>query len=117
MLLWTASRLSAWSAGEITASLTSDLLEKITDAFERLEPLVRVRLLIACAFLKASRREELAKELQQLARKASSDDHEWVRMYGLVLGDMDGKMHLQRALEAFPVVRYAPTPPVHLPDQ
>lgn len=106
VLVWAQSKLSGpWSAGEITGSLTSELLVKITDDFDRLEPLVRVRLLISCAFLTPTRRQDLADELRALAKKASHDDHEWVRMYGLVLGDMDGRMHLPRALEAFPVVR------------
>lgn len=106
IVLWTSSNLAGpWSAGEITGSLTAEMLNDMTAAFDRMEPLVRVRLLIACAFLKPARRAELAPELRALAAKASGDDHEWVRLYATALAEADGRIRLDNSAEAFPVVR------------
>ena len=108
IVLWTSSNLAGpWSAGEITGSLTSEMLRGVITAFDRLEPLVRVRLLLACAFLKPAQRHELASELEALTQKASNDDHEWVRLYGTTLANVDGIIRLDNAKGAFPVVRIA----------
>lgn len=106
VVLWTTSKLSgSWSASEIASTLTVELLEQMVDVFERMEPLIRVRLLIACTFLEPARFRELAIALEALIKKAGTDDHEWVRLYGQALKSMDGNLHLENALDAFPVLK------------
>jgi hypothetical protein len=98
-------KLSApWSAEAIVDDLSADLILQIREKFDLLEPLVRVRLLIACCLLSTSKRQDLAPAIQLLLQTASADDNEWVRFYGKALVAGDGNINLQQALQAFPEV-------------
>ncbi len=50
--------------------------------FHKLEPLVKVRLLIACALAPEGDRAKHSAELQHLAEHACKDDDEWVSAQG-----------------------------------
>ncbi len=57
-----------WSALAFTKSLTREMLQSLIPRFEKLDPLVRVRLLLAALMLPPAQREELLPELQARAR-------------------------------------------------
>ena len=56
-----------WSALAFTKSLTREMLQSLIPRFEKLDPLVRFRLLLAALMLPPAQREELLPELQARA--------------------------------------------------
>ena len=87
------------------ADLDASLLVQISTVFHRLDPLVRVRLLVACCLLKGGRRQELQASIMHLLHKATQDDSEWVRFFGHALDARDGSIKLEKALAALPEVQ------------
>jgi hypothetical protein len=57
----------------------TDDFAKVVSIFHKLESLVKVRLLIACALAPGADRAKHSSELQNLADQACTDDDEWVR--------------------------------------
>lgn len=53
-----------WSAPDFSKILTKDMVTDLVSRFDMLEPLVRMRLLLACMGLPTALREELQTELQ-----------------------------------------------------
>ena len=104
--VWTKSKLAgAWSAEAIIGDLTSELILQIRDVFDDLDPLIRVRVLIACCLLEPGRQKELAPAVRLLLRTATKDRDEWVRFYGHALSVEEGGIVLHQALAVFPEVR------------
>ena len=53
-----------WSAAAFTKSLSREMLQSLVPRFDKLDPLVRVRLLLAAMLLPRAQREALLPELQ-----------------------------------------------------
>ena len=53
-----------WSAPEFAKSLSAEVLRELLPRFDKLEPLVRVRLLLACLSLEPATRAAMDPELQ-----------------------------------------------------
>jgi hypothetical protein len=105
--LWTSNKLAGpWSATSIIDDLTPEELERINAAYHHLDPLVRVRLLIACALLPPERKEYMADAFKALLDRAVNDTNNWVRLYGCALDAATGTFRFDRAYESFPDVRY-----------
>eukprot|EP00193_Tetraselmis_chui_P021787 CAMPEP_0177793830 /NCGR_PEP_ID=MMETSP0491_2-20121128/25301_1 /TAXON_ID=63592 /ORGANISM="Tetraselmis chuii, Strain PLY429" /LENGTH=338 /DNA_ID=CAMNT_0019316405 /DNA_START=108 /DNA_END=1120 /DNA_ORIENTATION=- len=93
---WTSSRLSgAWSSlDSFGMRLDAEILEAVTNQFSRLEPMVRVRLLLSTLFVPSERVAVLRPALDRLAEVAASEDDEWVRVVGAAVGRFDGRLHI-----------------------
>ncbi|KAK9830636.1 hypothetical protein WJX81_007675 [Elliptochloris bilobata] len=94
-----------WSALAFTKSLSREMLQSLVPRFEKLDPLVRVRLLLAAMLLPPAQREDLAPELQALAAAARTDKEEWVGVIGRAVGDFSGVLDLPAVLEASTAAR------------
>ena len=61
-----------WSAAAFTKSLSREMLQSLVPRFDKLDPLVRVRLLLAAMLLPPAQREALLPELQVPAHAATA---------------------------------------------
>jgi hypothetical protein len=103
--LWTSSKLAdSWSASAIEKDLTDELLHGMVNDWPRLDPMTKVRLIIACSLLEQSRQDVLADSLRALMQRAAQDDNEWVRLYGTSLLGMQHEVDLRRAATVMPEV-------------
>uniref|UniRef100_A0A061RL22 Uncharacterized protein n=1 Tax=Tetraselmis sp. GSL018 TaxID=582737 RepID=A0A061RL22_9CHLO len=66
--------------------------------------MIRVRLLIATLFIPQSRIPELRDALEELAKAASTEDDEWIRVFGLAVGKFDGRLDIREVMREFPLV-------------
>lgn len=97
----------SWSSlDSFGARLDGEILEAVTNQFSRLEPMVRVRLLLSTLFLPAERRDgALRPALERLAEVAASEDDEWVRVVGAAVGRFDGRLHIEEVIKESTLVR------------
>ncbi|EDO30512.1 predicted protein [Nematostella vectensis] len=106
--LWLHNKLSSddpWSGSSLRSLLTPDVLRNIPECFHRLEPQVKVKLLMA--FLHLPRRvvEETIAELNEILEIGAADEDEWVRVLCEVLKDYPTtgmlNVHLEHACPVF----------------
>jgi len=82
--LWLHNKLGtsndSWTGGSIISQLNSDILEKIKNCFQDLQPQVKLKLLLS--FLHIGRRnlEQWKKELENILEVALQDSEPWVSM-------------------------------------
>lgn len=116
----TADRLLAehWSASSYVRELQNEheaaqnILFILQDQeLRKLEPLIKVRLLLAPLFLRKQERDTLKDSLQVLADKLCLDDDDWVRVTAYAVGRYEGHLDLAAVVKASkavsPVVRTA----------
>lgn len=82
-----ASQLSQFSSGAWTSSgivddLTPQLLEAVSSTFKELEPLIRVRFLVACCLAPPDKKQALMPGLRNVLQLAQKDEDEWVQALG-----------------------------------
>ena len=117
-----------WSALEFSQELTAGAIEALTASLDKLEPLPRVRLLLAALLLPRAKREELREPLQVLAaclmracwpatgtaqlrldghaarhaqalfRVAATDREEQVHLTARMASVVDGQLDLEQAI-------------------
>jgi len=99
---------SEWSASSVAGLLSPAVVEDIstTQKWEALDPLVRVRLLLAPMFLRRQELAGLRPALTTLAKSAvTQDSDEWVRVISAAVGSYDGVLHLDNVLENSKLVK------------
>ena len=98
---------SEWSASSITGLLSPAVIEDIstTKKWEALDPLVRVRLLLAPMFLRRQELAELRPALTALKSVVAQDTDEWVRVIAAAVGSYDGVLHMDAVLEHSKLVK------------
>jgi hypothetical protein len=65
VLLLATSKLSGdWSAPDFTKSLSKEVLQELLSRFDKLDPLVRVRLLLSAMSLPSEARSSMTEELK-----------------------------------------------------
>jgi len=80
---WLNNKLSTddpWSGSSFRSLLTQDVLRNIPECFHRLEPQVKIKLLMA--FIHVPRRviEETSADISETLEIGSQDEDEWVRV-------------------------------------
>uniref|UniRef100_A0A7S0RJ65 NELF-A N-terminal domain-containing protein n=1 Tax=Chlamydomonas leiostraca TaxID=1034604 RepID=A0A7S0RJ65_9CHLO len=105
--LWASKLQGDWSASTIAAQITRERLQALHRVFPKgkLDNMVKVRVLLACAFLPVQQLAELQPELSALAKVACSDDDEWVRVVGAAVGDLDGRLDMASVCSTSSLVR------------
>jgi hypothetical protein len=99
---------SEWSASSVAGLLSPAVVEDIstTQKWEALDPLVRVRLLLAPMFLRRQELAGLRPALTTLAKSVvTQDSDEWVRVIAAAVGSYDGVLHLDNVLEHSKLVK------------
>ncbi|KAG7670603.1 hypothetical protein Ndes2526A_g00377 [Nannochloris sp. 'desiccata'] len=99
---------SEWSASSVAGLLSPAVVEDIstTQKWEALDPLVRVRLLLAPMFLRRQELAGLRPALTTLAKSVvAQDSDEWVRVIAAAVGSYDGVLHLDNVLEHSKLVK------------
>lgn len=108
LALYFSNKLAGeWSASSVTGLLTSEVVEDIstTRKWEALDPLVRVRVLLAPMFLRRQELAELRSALNQLKATATNDNDEWVRVMAAAVGSYDGILHMDAVIEHSKLVK------------
>ncbi len=104
-----ADRLLAedWSASAYVRELQNEqaaaqnILFILQDQeLRKLEPLIKVRLLLAPLFLRKQERDRLKDSLQVLADKLCLDDDEWVKVTAYAVGRYEGHLDLAAVSKA-----------------
>lgn len=72
----------AWTSSGIVDDLTPQLLEGVHATFKDLDPLIRVRFLVACCLSPPSKKQALMPGLRKLIQLAKEDADEWVQALG-----------------------------------
>ena len=72
----------------------------------KLEPLVKVRLLLAPLFLRKQERDSLKDSLQVLADKLCLDDDDWVKITAHAVGRYEGHLDLAAVIKTSRAVSY-----------
>lgn len=86
-----------WSASSATPLLSSTAIDNIASEqkWNALDPLLRVRLLLAPLFLRPSDVREMLSSLSMLIETASHDKDEWVRIIAAAVNPYDGTLHIE----------------------
>ena len=109
-----ADRLLAedWSASAYVRELQNEqaaaqnILFILQDQeLRKLEPLIKVRLLLAPLFLRKQERDSLKDSLQVLADKLCLDDDDWVRVTASAVGRYEGHLDLAAVAKSNKAVR------------
>jgi hypothetical protein len=106
-----------WSVDRFVNSVTAKTIPDITRHFGDLEPMAKVRLLIACslALSKLAGQQDqqqtpnyqfLLDSLQDLANRAHADDEDWVKIMAAAMGHLDGRLRLDAVIKQSSVVRH-----------
>jgi hypothetical protein len=104
-IAWTNAKLSGpWSAAKFAQHIKGKLLQNCLQRFEKLDPLVRVRLLMACLFLSDDDKATMSDQLASLAKEAQKDDDEWVRAVAFAVGDFTQPLGTSDLAARIPVV-------------
>ena len=99
----TADRVLAedWSASSYVRELQNETAAAQNILFilqdhelRKLEPLIKVRLLLAPLFLRKQERDSLKDSLQVLADKLCLDDDDWVKVTAYAVGRYEGHLDL-----------------------
>eukprot|EP00892_Ulva_mutabilis_P003933 jgi/Ulvmu1/1911/UM012_0070.1 len=82
-----ASQLSqissgAWTSSGIVDDLTPQLVEAVSATFKDLDPLIRVRFLVACCLAPPDKKPALMPGLRNVIQLAQKDEDEWVQALG-----------------------------------
>ena len=110
----TADRLLSehWSASAYVRELQNEqaaaqnILFILQDQeLRKLEPLIKVRLLLAPLFLRKQERDNLKDSLQVLADKLCLDDDDWVKVTAYAVGRYEGHLDLAGVVKASNAVR------------
>jgi hypothetical protein len=99
---------SEWSASSVTGLLSPAVIEDIstTQKWEALDPLVRVRLLLAPMFLRRQELGDLRSALTTLSKSVvAQDSDEWVRVILAAVGSYDGVLHMDGVIEHSKLVK------------
>ena len=72
----------------------------------KLEPLIKVRLLLAPLFLRKQERDSLKDSLQVLADKLCLDDDDWVKITANAVGRYEGRLDLAAVIKTSRAVGY-----------
>lgn len=90
-----------WSASTVTPQLSPAVIEDLASAskWDALDPLVRVRLLLAPMFLRGAELHDLRGSLRALTSAAVTDNDEWVRVIAAAVGQYDGRLHMDAVKE------------------
>ena len=105
----TADRLLSehWSASAYVRELQNEqaaaqnILFILQDQeLRKLEPLIKVRLLLAPLFLRKQERDNLKDSLQVLADKLCLDDDDWVKVTAYAVGRYEGHLDLAGVVKA-----------------
>lgn len=86
--LWLHNKLSSedpWSGSSLRSLLTQDVLKNIPECFHRLEPQVKIKLLMAFLHLPSRVVEETNSELTEILEMGCHDEDEWVRVLSEIL--------------------------------
>lgn len=81
--VWLQNKLSSddpWSGSNLRSLLTQDVLRNIPECFHRLEPQVKIKLLMAFLHLPRRVLEETSADLCETLEIGSQDEDEWVRV-------------------------------------
>lgn len=109
-----ASRLLAedWSASAYVRELQNEQVAAQNILFilqdqelRKLEPLIKVRLLLAPLFLRKQERDSLKDSLQVLADKLCLDDDDWVKVTAHAVGRYEGHLDLAAVTRTSRAVR------------
>eukprot|EP00951_Prasinocladus_malaysianus_P028662 scaffold262032_cov24-Prasinocladus_malaysianus.AAC.1 len=79
------------------------MLEALVSQLPRLDPMVRVRLLLSTLFIPQERLQELRPALRQLADAAVTADDDWVRVFGNAVQNFDGRLDIEEVEKGFPL--------------
>jgi len=98
--LWANTKLSTPWSGCVLSQLDETKLKVLVRVFPKgkLDQLVKVRLLLACALLPPDRKVQLSHLLSDLAEAAISDEDEFVRATALSCGDFSGQLDLSSVM-------------------
>ena len=101
------------SAPQFHSQINSKVLSGLIPEWSNLDPMVRVRLLLALLASPASRAAAPIKAEDSTDHRAAAsrvvalgleDDDEWVRVVARAMGDLSGQLDLETVLEGSPVV-------------
>lgn len=86
-----------WSVSSATPLLSSAAIESLAsdEKWNALDPLLRVRLLLAPLFLRPADLKEMLPSLSLLTETASRDKDEWVRIIAAAVSPYDGTLHME----------------------
>ena len=110
-----ATLVHDWSSDRFVSSITAKTIPDITQHFGDLEPMAKVRLLIACslALNKLAGQPEqqqnpnyqfLLDSMQHLVDRAHADDEDWVKIMAAAMGQLDGRLRLDSVIKQSSVV-------------
>ena len=108
LALYFSNKLAGeWSASSVTNLLSSAAVEDIsqTSKWEALDPLIRVRVLLAPMFLRRQEFAELRSALITLKTTAANDNDEWVRVMAAAVGPYDGILHMDAVIQHSKLVK------------
>jgi hypothetical protein len=84
--LWLHNKLEEpWSSSKISSFITSDILKLISQKFNVLDPVIKIRILFSLLIVRKYLFKELEKEIEQIIQLGLTDDDEWVRVISSLL--------------------------------
>lgn len=84
----------AWTSSGIGDDLTPQLLEDVRSTFKELDPLIRVRFLVACCLAPPSKKEALMPGLRSVIQLAKQDEDQWVQALGHTIDPQNASITL-----------------------
>lgn len=106
VLLWAKQKLQGeWSAPQLAAQLNEERLQALIDGFGDLETMHQVRLLIAGQHLSKADQQQMLPLLEELLRKASSSQHEWLKVTAAAMGGYQGPLDSANMMKSNATVR------------
>ncbi|CAL8470327.1 g9869 [Coccomyxa elongata] len=94
-----------WSAPEYAKTLSKEVLQELLPRYPKLDPLVRMRLLLSIMSLPAEVKSSMQQELQALSAAVKVDKEEWVGVIGRAVGSFDGQLDLAAVMKGSSAVR------------
>ncbi|BDA44367.1 probable negative elongation factor A at N-terminal half [Coccomyxa sp. Obi] len=94
-----------WSAPEYAKTLSKEVLQELLPRYPKLDPLVRMRLLLSIMSLPAEVKSSMQQELEALSAAVKVDKEEWVGVIGRAVGSFDGQLDLAAVMKGSSAVR------------
>lgn len=100
-----AKMQGGWSASDFSKFLKRDSLEQLLPKFDKLDPLVRVRLLLSVLTLDDAVKQSLKQGLEKFMAAAKEDKEEWVSITAKALDNFTAPLDLTAVMSSSSVVK------------
>jgi hypothetical protein len=90
--LWLHNKLEEpWSCSKISSFITSEIMKSISEKFDTLDPLIKIRVLFSFIILRKYVLKELENDINHIIKLGLNDDDEWVRIISSLLSTFTSK--------------------------